>query len=400
MTEIVNAELSNATYLSAEEAAAALGVTRATLYAYVSRHGIRSCAVAGSKQRLYWKEDILLAKRPRGRPRVQEAEPPRESSISLISDGRLYYRGQDAVALSATATLEEAACLLWDAPRDIFNQRPPELPKVAVQIGKIMEEASAAERAIAMLPMIETANPRAFDLSAAGMMASGVDVLRCVTSIILRTYAPSDEPVHDQIGERYGLSPVWRDLVRRLLVLSADLGFEPVACAVRGVAGVGVSPYRSVLTGLLLLGARRTQLGRLGGISTLLDEIIEQDPQRAVVRRLREGAPIPGFGGGVFPGGDPKAMALLDALSQIDDHQETFAKFQVAIRIVSDALNIHPSSTLVGQYISRCLKHDPRDSLIVLGRCAGWIAHSKEQYLSRESGRPASIYVGSLPITS
>jgi citrate synthase len=37
------------------------------------------------------------------------------SSLSLVSDGRLFYRGQDAITLSQTATVEDAARLLWDA---------------------------------------------------------------------------------------------------------------------------------------------------------------------------------------------------------------------------------------------------------------------------------------------
>src|SRR5882672_7678566 len=45
-------------YISAKEAAAALGVSIPTLYAYVSRGLIRSQGVAGSRNRRYWKVDI------------------------------------------------------------------------------------------------------------------------------------------------------------------------------------------------------------------------------------------------------------------------------------------------------------------------------------------------------
>jgi len=42
-------------YTTAKEAAAALGVSIPTLYAYVSRGFIRSQGVAGSRNRRYWK---------------------------------------------------------------------------------------------------------------------------------------------------------------------------------------------------------------------------------------------------------------------------------------------------------------------------------------------------------
>ena len=38
-----------------------------------------------------------------------------ESGITLIHDGRLYYRGRDALTLAETATLEDAAMVLWAA---------------------------------------------------------------------------------------------------------------------------------------------------------------------------------------------------------------------------------------------------------------------------------------------
>ncbi len=52
-------------YLSAEEAAALLGISLPTLYAYVSRKNIRSLKIPGTPKRRYWAEDIQrLVKRP------------------------------------------------------------------------------------------------------------------------------------------------------------------------------------------------------------------------------------------------------------------------------------------------------------------------------------------------
>ena len=57
-----------ATYLSAREAAAELGVSLPTLYAYVSRGQIRSEREGAARQRRYLAEDVwLLNARKRGR---------------------------------------------------------------------------------------------------------------------------------------------------------------------------------------------------------------------------------------------------------------------------------------------------------------------------------------------
>ena len=96
-------------YLTAEEAARRLGVSRATLYAYVSRGLVTSETVAGSRARRYPQRalDAFRARRDDRRDPVRWAAL--ESSISLIDDERLWYRGKDACELSRTATLEHVA---------------------------------------------------------------------------------------------------------------------------------------------------------------------------------------------------------------------------------------------------------------------------------------------------
>src|SRR6266436_1178427 len=66
---------SEALYITAKEAAGALGVSIPTLYAYVSRGLIRSQRVPGSRNRRYWKVDI---ERLKGRrvPDEQHESPP------------------------------------------------------------------------------------------------------------------------------------------------------------------------------------------------------------------------------------------------------------------------------------------------------------------------------------
>src|SRR5438067_5541338 len=104
------------TYLTARETAERLGIKRDTLYAYVSRGLLHSVAVPGSRERGYRAEDVERLRSGRGLSRAARNEPlvaVIDSSICLIEEGRLYYRGHDAVRLAETATLEHIADLLW-----------------------------------------------------------------------------------------------------------------------------------------------------------------------------------------------------------------------------------------------------------------------------------------------
>src|SRR5215217_8000068 len=110
-------------YLSAGRAAEELGVSLATLYAYVSRGMVRSEAVEGKKRnRRYRAEDVRRLKERKERRRDPDGvvegalhwgTPVLESGITLIEGGGLYYRGSDVVALAGEKSIEEVAALVW-----------------------------------------------------------------------------------------------------------------------------------------------------------------------------------------------------------------------------------------------------------------------------------------------
>src|SRR5262245_7821984 len=109
-------------WIAADEAARLLRVSRATLYAYVSRGYLRSQATAGpSRERLYSRDDVeRLRRRTEARRDPDKAAarslqwglPVLESSIAFIDGRGLYYRGHDAVALSRTRSIADVASLI------------------------------------------------------------------------------------------------------------------------------------------------------------------------------------------------------------------------------------------------------------------------------------------------
>src|ERR687889_1314730 len=108
-------------YLSARRAAEELGVSLATLYAYVSRGMVRSEAVEGKgRNRRYRAEDVRRLKERKERRRDPEGvvegalswgTPVMESGITLIEDGGLYYRGREVGDLAVHESIEKVAAL-------------------------------------------------------------------------------------------------------------------------------------------------------------------------------------------------------------------------------------------------------------------------------------------------
>src|SRR4029077_3077324 len=86
---------------------------------------LRSDPIPGrSRERRYYREDIerLQERKETRRDPAKAAArglhwggPVLESGITLIHNGRVYYRGHDAVRLAETASLEQVALLLWAA---------------------------------------------------------------------------------------------------------------------------------------------------------------------------------------------------------------------------------------------------------------------------------------------
>ena len=102
----------NNEWISSAEAARRLGVSAATLYAYVSRGLLRSEGSTGRRERRYRADDVSRLKRRRSVGRKAESiaanaldfgTPVLESSLTLIEGGRLFYRGHDATRHVASA---------------------------------------------------------------------------------------------------------------------------------------------------------------------------------------------------------------------------------------------------------------------------------------------------------
>jgi citrate synthase len=377
-------------WLSARDAQERLGVRAQTLYAYVSRGQVQAEPDPSDPRRSrYSASDIAgLAKRKaRGRKAAAVAadaiawgEPVLTSSITTVQDGRLYYRGLDAVLLAQTETFEGVARRLRGgggapAPRAL-RKPPPSGPSMRARLFTVL-----ASRAASDPPALDQA-PDALDDAAATLL----DV---VTDAICEEVGAG--PIHRRVARAWALGPTAEDLIRRSLVLLADHELNASTFAARVAASTGASLAAATLAGAATL------TGPLhGGVAAQLDVLAEeaerQGPGEAVAARLAHWRPTPGFGHPLYPQGDPRARALLDL-------------FQAppALRALSDAVEEATGArnnvdfALVALARTLDLPADAPFVLFALARCAGWLAHAKEQVETGALIRPRARYVGPEP---
>ncbi|MGH7115715.1 MAG: citrate synthase family protein [Stellaceae bacterium] len=373
--------------LTAREAAERLGIKLETLYAYVSRGRLRSVPVSGSRERRYRPEDIDALQAARGAPRggvAPAAQPPSpviDSSISLIEGGRLYYRGRDVLRLSDRASLEEIAALLWNEPDGgAFDATAAPAPPRGGEL-----QTHSIERCQIRLAEMAAADPEALDLKRARVARAGRGILAELIAAA-GGYRTLSAPVHRRLASGWGLDDAGADILRRSLVLLADHELNPSTFVARCVASTGATPYAVVSAALGALSGRRH-----GGAAIHVAELFRElarggDPMIAMAERLAHGEALPGIGHPLYPDGDPRAVAILYAVSAIAPQARRFVRWQpnvdFALAAATTALGLPPDAAL---------------ALFAIGRTVGWIAHAIEQYDSGVPIRPRARYTGPRP---
>jgi citrate synthase len=394
--------------ISAREAVRRLGVKPATLYAYVSRGLVRSTTAPSSREHLYYAADIERLKRSKRKGRRTGA-PPRafdlyapvlDTSLSLIEEGRVYYRGRDATHLAQNATLEEVAELMWgsdaDGARPLAGTQLP--PKFRTWLRELSPRATPIERANAILVRLACEDVGAIDTTLPVVLRVARSLVPALAAAITGKM-PTKLPIHRQLATAWRLDAAGADLVRRSLVLVADHELNPSTYAARCVASTRASPYAVVLAALCALS------GPLHGgdsirVEAMLQGLVAADDLKLrIADRLRLGERLPGFGHPLYPQGDPRGLAILDALKGAFPKSQTEVLFRIASEVQS-LIGRAPNVDFALGAMANLLRLPPRSGLglFVIGRSVGWIAHAIEQYATGTLIRPRARYVGVLPL--
>jgi citrate synthase len=390
--------------INAREAARRLGVKPATLYAYVSRGLLRSAPISASREHRYHAEDIerLRELSRSGRPRTAPPKPfdahvpLLDSAICLVQDGRLYYRGLDALALAGHASLEEVARLLWNVEDDALAP-PARLAPHRAWLRALPPGAAPIEKAHAVLARLAAEDVGAVDLSAGSVARTGARLVRALAAAVTGEQ-PDGLPVHRQLAKAWHVNRAGADVIRRCLVLVADHELNPSTYVARCIASTQATPYAAVAGALAALSGPRHG-GATSRAEALLGELAQARDVAAVLgERLRRGEQLPAFGHPLYPAGDPRAAAILGALQVAAPPTRT--TFIAEVAAAAEALLARkPNVDFALGAVSVALRLPRGASLgmLLIGRAVGWIAHVMEQYAAGELIRPRARYVGVLP---
>jgi citrate synthase len=369
-------------WLTSEEALARLGTKPQTLYANVSRGRITARPDPGDPRKSLYRQDDVerLAGRQQGRrpartvaaETIAWGEPVLETSIATVADGRLLYRGRDAVELAETATLGAVARLLWNAGTEV---------DFAGRARALAPGMAAAYRAVAELAVT--------DMPAAGRNRAVLlgDAARTVSFLAGALAAPGAAPVHERLAQQWQ-RPDAADPIRRALVLLAEHELNASTFAARVTASTGAPLSAAVLAGLAALS------GPLHGnasqsMAGLVERAEAQGAVAAVGSYLRQGSPLPCFGHRLYPDGDVRAGALMGSFTL----PPVFAELaEAGERLSGERPNV--DFALVALTAAFDLPDDAPLQIFALARSVGWLAHALEQIETGALIRPRARYVG------
>jgi citrate synthase len=390
-------------WMDAGDAAALLRVSRATLYAYVSRGYVRSQkASRSSRERRYSREDI-----DRLRLRTEERRDPAkaaaralhwgvpilESSIALIDGERLYYRGHDAVTLARSRSVADIASLIWTGGFDALPTST--LAKASHRADRDLPFVARAQAALARA---SAQDPLAYDLRPASVALVGwriVGVLTHATTVS----SDAETTIDGTLARTWHTGTAGADLLRSALILCADHELNVSSFTARCVASAGSNPYAVVIAGLAALEGIKH-----GGASRRVEFMLEsmrrtRSLNAAMAERLQRGDALEGFGHPLYRTGDPRAAAILELLRERYPRSQERAFIEDVADAARSAIREYPNLDFALAALTRVMRLPAGSGLVLfaVGRSIGWIGHAIEQYATGQLIRPRAKYVGSMP---
>jgi citrate synthase len=365
------------TLIRSTEAAEILGVSKPTLYAYVSRGRVARTTAADGRTSLFERDEVerLSAQRRRSAPGPRPTiDVQIRSDVTTMHDDGFEFRGHDVVPLIRGHHFEDVAELLW-------RRAPTEVPA-------------------------GTSWPRTDgdDLDAIGRLASisatPVGRLAIAAHVLDALHRDDDAPtaarrllvvVPPLLGSRrrtgryaLRLTSAWierpsADLVSAIdtaLALLADHELATSTLAVRIAASARTSPYAAFASALASIE------GRLHGsasasVHQLLDRSATHGPAETVAELRAARQPIPGFGHKVYRGVDPRFGPLMDAVRPID--RGSLAVVDALVEEVGRALPHQPNVDLALGALTWAGGLAADTPLFAVARIAGWAAHYDEE---------------------
>jgi citrate synthase len=424
-------------WISADEAAHRLGVSKPTLYAYVSRGKIgRTLAEDGRRSRFNAAEVAVLG---RGKPKPPSpgmTELRLTSAVTRLDETMLFYRGVPIGSLIGKESFESVAALLWqqepstwDAERKLVEQivsfrtlstqishhsekseksgKGENAQKGQIDLGDqaLPAGAKGAQRSVSSHRPGRAASQLAQLVLQIGCLHSSTgfpavgnqadqtagQVVVDQTSEILSVLSASLAGV--RTSDRTVASRLWRHLSQRaprqgelelidaILVALADHELATATLAVRLAASTRADLYAAIASGLTVLTGPLHGSASAGCYRMLASAAASGRPARAVDEALADFGLVHGFGHKVYKQSDPRSVALLDLLHQADIDRGKRAVVDAVLAEVKTRIPQQDNVDFALGAITLCcdLPAWAGELLFCFARIAGWAAHYLEE---------------------
>ena len=338
--------------------------------------------------------------------------------------GRLVIRGHSLDEIAGRWTFEEVTALLWsgffdDLPGDVGAALGAARVEVAGEL-TALDSRLAARTPIEVMRALTARVADGDDLATALRLVAAPAVFAAAAIRINAGEAPvAPDPGLGHAADILRMcrgQPAGQAEIAALdayLVTICDHGFNASTFAARVVASTRAGLGSAVLAGISALKGP-LHGGAPGPVIDMLDSIGGPENARAWLEAaLDRGDRLMGFGHRVYRVRDPRADALkravkaLGAGSNILPGRLAFAEAveRAALEVLRERKPNRSLETNVELYTALLLEAlafpaDAFTCVFAMGRVAGWIAHAREQVMGGRLIRPASLYVGPVPLAA
>jgi len=407
-------------FLTAREVTQILRIKKETLYAYVSRGLIRSVGGDRKNGHVYRLDDVERL-RARGQARAEGSlykagaprwsEPIVHTAVTSITAQGPVYRGRPALALErAGHSFESVADFLWSgALAEPAAAWPPAAGGVAMD--RLLDAAAVDRRApdmtkiVAMLVAGWAGGEGGEDLRDGTTIPAARALLaalpRCLGYLTdRRRFAPpaGGVPLAAAILRAAGVAPAPPSVaaINSALVLLIDHELTPQTVAARLAASNGSNLYFCLLAALGAHSGSRIRRA-CDRIEDLLLAAEGPGDFRDRIGAVSPAHPtIPGFNHPLYPKGDPRARRLIEIARALPGQSPAGFRFGPFLDEMLDRENAHPSCetglVIVCQMLG--MPYRSAGAILLMTRCAGWVAHVIEQRLAGTMLRPRARFLG------
>jgi citrate synthase len=424
---------SKTVWLSADEAAERLQISKATLYAYVSRGRIsRTVDADGRRSRFNAGEVAEIVGASAKPPRAGAIGVRIDSAVSEVTESGLRYRGRDIRSLIGSVSFESVADLLWESSGPSWRvDRKMQLRGAQTWRGSGVVTNPAAELAAVLLAIHADVGDVAVGGSARGDVTGGdttggdvgggdvgdgvvrdgdagggyaiaADVatgrsargelavseysrkLICALTASLPGVRRTERTVAERLWRHCARRTAKRGeiaLIDAALVSLADHEMATSTFAVRLAASTRADIAMALVAGLGTLSGPLHGSASAAVISLMQEAHATGRADSAITAQLRSRRFLPGFGHKVYESEDPRCVSLLDSLRKADVDRGRLATVEHVFSVATARVPKVPNVDFALGAIMFCCGLPPQSGELIFGiaRMAGWTAHYIEE---------------------